>query len=229
MSNPLQSVKNARFSWTEALRRLAVTLPFFLLATIVLAMLSDPYTPRGTQANRALGSPVLIITAEPLRPAFEALVDWNRDQGCLTYVIALERLGVPDPSEEELAYLSTLCALKGVSSVLLGGDALLAGGGAGVSPSGVAELQGPRRPHVVPVPVSEAQALPDGFRVGRAPVRTLGEAWEFVDACRAHGQTLDRLLDQPVTHTFFAANAGPHGPAARENGKRYGAPRPESR
>jgi len=203
MSNLLRLKSSYRRFAPEAARRLAVTLPFFAVSLVVLARFSGPQADAYAPIAAASEQAVLIVTARPLAPAFEALVDWNRGQGCPTYVVSLERVGVPDPSEGELSYLSTFCALRGVSRILLGGDARIVADGGDLDPL---HYRPPSGPWVIPVSPGAARSLPDGFRMGRAPVRTLGEAWDFVAACRTSGKTLDVLLERPAAASFFAAH-----------------------
>ena len=135
---------------------------------------------------------VLIVTTERLHSPFRALELWNGSQGCQARLVTLG-----DPGGSDLAVrLGELCRDQGATDLLLGGDERLipllarADGGRG----GPAYADGTPRVFTVPA----RGMVPAGVRVSRAPVRDLGEAWAFVEACRTSGQTLDRLLAEPV-------------------------------
>src|SRR5262245_37824045 len=183
----------------SALRRLAVTLPFFVLAAGIMRVVAGPL-----DAPLPPSSPlVLIVTTEPLHPPFRALELWNGTQGCRARLVTLD-----DPSEINLAArLGEICRDEGATELLLGGDErlipLLARGGArGAGPA--CEDGNPRV-----FSVSTRDGLPVGVRVTRAPVHDLSEAWAFVEACRTNGQTLDRLLAEPM-----ASRTSPAEPVA---------------
>jgi len=165
-----------------------VTVPFFLVATAIMRMVAGPL-----DAPLPPSSPlVLIVTTERLHPQFRALELWNGTQGCRARLVTLD-----DPSETDLvARLGELCRDEGATNLLLGGDErlipLLAR--AGVNGAGPACEDG--APRVFSV--SARGDIPPTVRVSRAPVHDLGEAWAFVEACRTSGQTLDRLLAEPV-------------------------------
>jgi hypothetical protein len=172
----------------SALRRLAVTIPFFLVATAIMRVVAGPL-----DAPLPSSSPlVLIVTTERLHPPFRALELWNGTQGCRARLVTLEERGEGDL----LSRLGDLCRDEGATDLLLGGDErlipLLARAGArGAGPA--CEDGTPRV-----FPVSARGEIPPSVRVSRAPVHDLGEAWAFVEACRTSGQTLDRLLAEPV-------------------------------
>ena len=183
----------------SALRRLAVTVPFFFVASTIMRMVAGPL-----DAPLPPASPlVLIVTTEHLHSPFRALELWNGTQGCRARLVTLD-----DPSEMDVvSRLSGLCREEGATDLLLGGDErlipLLAR--AGARGAGPACADG--TPRVFSV--SARGDLPAGIRVTRAPVHDLGEAWAFVEACRTSGQTLDRLLSEPV-----AARTSPANPVA---------------
>jgi hypothetical protein len=154
-----------------------VTLPFFATAAVLLGVFGHPRQP--------VSSPVvLIVTTETLRPAFMALETWNDERGCPTRVLTLTDRGAP-------AWLDGLAvSRRDLRGLLLGGDraqvpGILEEGGLRPLRMGTWTASGPftaREPRLLGVPVL------------RAPVRDLGEAWAFFEACRASGKTLDRLL-----------------------------------
>jgi hypothetical protein len=169
-------------------RRLAVTLPFFSLAAVVLGLLSNPVIPDSSLADSP-SSLILIVTTESLHPAFRALEMWNRVQGCPSDIVSFE------PGSDRHAMVSRLAALcreRRATGLLLGGNTelvpLLLGPGGHLPPA--APGSGPR---ILPVPAPRA-LMPEGMTVGRAPVGDLAEAWAFVNACRTSGRTLDQLM-----------------------------------
>ena len=146
---------------------------------------------------------VLIVTTERLHPPFRALELWNGTQGCRARLVTLD-----DASEIDLvSQLSELCRDEGATELLLGGDERLIP----LLARGSARSGGPACEDGTPrvFSVSARGNLPVGVRVTRAPVHDLGEAWAFVEACRTSGQTLDRLLAEPV-----AARTSPADPVA---------------
>jgi len=176
----------------SVLRRLAVTVPFFVVAAAIMRMVAGPL-----DAPLPPSSPmVLIVTTERLHPPFRALELWNGTQGCRARLVTLD-----GSSETDLvARLSELCRDEGATDLLIGGDErlipLLAR--AGTRGAGPACEDGTPRVFTV----STRGDIPPQVRVSRAPVHDLGDAWEFVEACRTSGQTLDRLLAEPVAlHT----------------------------
>jgi len=173
----------------SALRRLAVTVPFFLVALAIMRVAAGPLDAPLSPSSSPL---VLIVTTERLHPPFRALELWNGTQGCRARLVTLD-----DPSETDiLSRLSELCRDEGATDLLLGGDErlipLLAR--AGVGGAGPACEDGTPRVFTV----STRGDIPPSVRVSRAPVHDVGEAWAFVEACRTSGQTLDRLLAEPV-------------------------------
>jgi len=183
-----------------AFRRLGVTVPFFALSAAVLGLLTRPVTPPSPPAHRS--STFLIVTTENLSPAFRALDGWNRSLGCPTRVVSLADTTGGPGAGDAVAWLGSFCALRGTSGLLLGGDENLVPFLSDRPPlARTAPAPGAGYPpDLVTVPCAPGEGVPPGLRVGRAPVRTLREAWAFVDACRASGRTLDRLLDSaPVT------------------------------
>lgn len=175
----------------SAARRLAVTVPFFATATVLLAFFSHP---EGVPVpgHAAAGGGILIVTTSDLDPAFRALESWNEQHGCAADVVTLPRRRTLDAAGLA-ATLSVLSRERGVSAILLGGDRRQLP----VSPadSRVPGLvAGATNLHIEPVPTPEAMALPSHLWMARAPVATLPEAWAFVDACRRNGKTLDQLI-----------------------------------
>ena len=173
----------------SALRRLAVTVPFFLVAAAIMRVAAGPLDAPLSPSASPL---VLIVTTERLHSPFRALELWNGTQGCRARLVTLD-----DPSQTNLATrLSTLCRDEGATDILLGGDErlmpLLARAGAGGA--GPACEDGTPRVFTV----AAHGSIPSSVRVSRAPVHDVGEAWAFVEACRTSGQTLDRLLAEPV-------------------------------
>ena len=141
-------------------------------------------------------SGVLIVTIDPLRPAFEALEDWNREQGCDSYVVSLPGdIGV-GRLQSHLVYLSSLCRRYGVQTVLLGGNHSLVPllwPEDSLSPI-VEEASASGRPKVEMIPTPTRWQGKEEFLLGRASVGNLDEAWDFVNACRIQGITLDLLI-----------------------------------
>jgi hypothetical protein len=173
----------------SALRRLAVTLPFFLVATAIMRVIALPLD----VSERTPRPLVLIVTTEHLHPPFRALEQWNGTQGCRTRLVTL----ADHPGTNVVSQLGALCREEGATGLLLGGDEQLIPLLAPFDRAGPAPGYAGGTPRVFPVPAGEA-AIPSGVRVSRAPVRDLGEAWAFVEACRTSGRTLDRLLAEPV-------------------------------
>lgn len=178
----------------SALRRLAVTVPFFLVATAIMRVIAGPLDISGPRTVPV----VLIVTTERLQSPFRALELWNGSQGCQARLVTLG-----DPRGLNLAErLNGLCRDQGATDLLLGGDEELIP----LLARADEELGGPAykdgTPRVFTVPARGV--VPAGVRVSRAPVRNVGEAWAFVEACRTSGQTLDRLLAEPL-----AARPGP--------------------
>jgi hypothetical protein len=173
-------------------RALAV-LPFFLLAALVLSLSGRSVAPPGGR-DLASTSPVVIATTRPLAPAFAALEEWNRKQGCPSYLLLVDDRAMSASPEEQIAYVSTLCARWGMAGILLGGDARHVPARA---PDGVAGQGAPGSPltwiRFVPSPAATGP-LSEGLPVRRVMVRNLDEAWAFVEACRVHGQTLDEIV-----------------------------------
>jgi hypothetical protein len=191
-----------------ALRRLGATVPFFALAAVVLGLMTRPVVPPSPPPERA--STFLIVTTENLSPAFRALDGWNRSQGCATRVVSLADTTGGEEAGDAVAWLGSFCALRGASGLLLGGDENLVPflpeppvPGAHSAPTPAPRFA----PGLITIPCPPGEGLPPGLRVGRAPVRTLREAWAFVEACRANGRTVDRLLD-PGTVSTASAGGG---------------------
>jgi hypothetical protein len=171
------------------MRRVAVTLPFFSTAAVVLGFFSNPTVP--PVAEVAPGSSlILIATTEPLGPAFHALESWNDFHGCASEMITLDdSYGDAKQTETRLA---ELCRQKGATGLLLGGHAellpVMPESGRILQPSSI-----PAAGILTRIPISSDSGL-WGLTVGRAPVRDLAEAWDFVNACRLSGRTLDELF-----------------------------------
>jgi len=174
----------------SAARRLAVTVPFFATAAVLLGFFARPQIVPGPAADGASGS-ILIVTTPDLNPAFRALQSWNRKHGCATDVYILPRPGSDDPGLG--AMLGVLCRQRGVRGLLLGGDRRqLPVTAADTRVRGLVSDRAGLRIESVPVP--EAAAMPAHLWMARAPVATLTEAWRFVEVCRENGQTLDVLM-----------------------------------
>jgi hypothetical protein len=170
----------------SALRRLAVTVPFFTLAGIVLTLFGHP-------RDAGVPQPVVVIVTSPaLHPAFDALENWNDAHGCPARVVTV---GV---GAEESSWSAGLTAqLPGyrIRGLLLGGDEAQVPGTPGDAvESSPPALGGETVPTVVPVPLTGREPAFRGVPVLRAPVRNLPEAWAFFESCRASGRTLDRIL-----------------------------------
>jgi hypothetical protein len=175
----------------SALRRLAVTAPFFLTAIAVLRMVAGPLD----VASEHAAPLVLIVTTERLHPAFRALELWNETQGCRARVVTLRGQYFDGTVTPRLA---ALCREEGATGVLLGGAEDLVPLLGGTRTSSYLSLPEGKAPRVVAVPMPAPQSMPTGILVGRAPVRDLEEAWAFVEACRTSGRTLDQLIAAPV-------------------------------
>lgn len=174
----------------SAARRLAVTVPFFATAAVLLGFFARPQSVSGPAADRESGS-ILIVTTPDLNPAFRALQSWNRRHGCATDVYTLPRLGSDAPGLETM--LGVLCRQRGIRGILLGGDRRqLPVTAADTRVRGLVSDRAGLR--IEPVPVPEAAAVPAHLWMARAPVATLTEAWRFVEICRENGQTLDVLM-----------------------------------
>ncbi len=192
----------------SALRRFGLTIPFLIVAVLVLAYFSAPVV-KGPGPVTGGESSFLIVTTETLRPAFEAFEVWNREQGCPVTLVSLPEGGSPKRVETMVAYLGALCALRGSTGLVLGGDRQLV---PFLEKEHVPAVESAARlsfasvaaPRLVPVPPSPGGFLPEGLRVSRAPVRDLDEAWAFVEACRASGRTLETLLATETIHSFTA-------------------------
>jgi hypothetical protein len=183
-----------RMKLRSALRRLAVTLPFFAVAAVIMGLFSDPLSP-GRPNPDGLSPLILIVTTESLHPAFKALDDWNRAHGCSSRLITLDGKRIPKSESGLMTRIGALCREQGVTGLLLGGDRrhvpLMHGRGRGqFNPETKTGM-----PQVVPIPTPPGVVMPAGLVVGRAPVRSLEEAWTFVNACRESGQTLDILIE----------------------------------
>jgi hypothetical protein len=187
----------------SASRRLAVTLPFFTLAAVLLGFFGRTTAPpRGLDPH---GSPlVLIVTTSSLRPAFEALQAWSDEEGCPTLMVALDR----DSAGGWMAQLGPICTQRGVTGLLLGGNRQLIPALSGPERSRAAPRSDPeeKAPRLIAVPTPSDGTMPQGMRVGRAVVDDLPQAWAFVEACRGSGRTLAELLDQ--TQTLADRDAG---------------------
>jgi len=175
----------------SALRRLAVTAPFFLTAAAVLRIVAAPLD---VSPERSVPL-VLIVTTERLHPAFRALELWNETQGCRARVVTLRGSDFQGTVAPRLA---ALCREAGATGVLLGGAEDLVPLLGGARTSSYLLLPEGKAPRVVAEPVPAPQSMPRGVLVGRAPVRDLEEAWAFVEACRTSGRTLDQLIAAPV-------------------------------
>jgi hypothetical protein len=192
----------------SALRRLGLTLPFFITAALVLIYFSAPVVHSPGPATGA-GASFLLVTTQGLRPAFEAFEDWNQEQGCRVTLVGLPDGDAPGRTEDMVTYLGALCALRGSTGLVLGGDRRLVpflereDASTPETVLGVS-LASSATPRLVPVPPSPRGLLPEGLRVGRAPVRDLTEAWAFVEACQASGRTLEWLLTGDAVHSFTA-------------------------
>jgi len=180
----------------EALRRLAVTVPFLVLAAVLLGFfgrttLPPRYGPDGTAL-------VLIVTTPSLSPAFQALRAWSDEQGCPTLMLTLDSESSLGSSQGWVRSLGPYCNSKGVTGLLLGGDRDLLpalGDQEGASsPPGHLDRQ-LFEPRLVAVPYPSDGTLPEGLLMGRALVNDISQAWAFVEACRGSGQTLPQLLD----------------------------------
>jgi hypothetical protein len=177
----------SRMRVRSALRRLAVTLPFFGTAAVVLTLFGNPPLPPGDES--AL---ILIVTNSTLNPAFAELEDWNRAQGCRSELLTLD--AGPPNERRFVEELGALCRERGVTGLILGGNRrqlpLMSGSGRGQFPgpdeNGIARL--------VPIPTPRRSPIPSDLAMGRVPVGTLDEAWAFVEACRQSGETLDQLF-----------------------------------
>lgn len=169
-------------------RRLAVTIPFFSLAAVVLGLLGNPAIPE-TPFVDASPSLVLIVTTESLDPAFRALGAWNQVQGCPADIVSIP----PGFDHRATASrLAALCRQRQATGLLLGGNSELVP--FLMEPGSVQPPSAPGGgPRILPVPALLA-GLPQGVAVGRAPVGDLDEAWAFVNACRTSGRTLDQLI-----------------------------------
>ncbi len=180
---------------------MAVVLPFAGLALALLWWAGPTVVPADTgTVGRAGEQPVLLVSPRAHLPAFTALVEWNREQGCRAYVVTVPDHDLLDPASPELTYLAGLCALRGVRFLVLGGS----------SNTGEVMLADPLV-RLQLEPVNGSDHFPDGFRLGRVPVRSPEEAWLFVEACRAQGMTLDHLLHPETPSTFFAQVGMPVG------------------
>jgi hypothetical protein len=170
----------------SALRRLAVTLPFFTLAGIVLTLFGRP-------REAVVSQPVvLIVTSPALHPAFDALETWNDAHGCPARVVTL---GTGDDERSWAAQLVERFPGYRIRGLLLGGDEAQVPAAAGVPGDGaLTPRSGASVPTVVPVPLVAREPELHGVPVLRAPVRDLPEAWAFFESCRASGRTLDRIL-----------------------------------
>jgi hypothetical protein len=180
----------------SALGRLAVTVPFLFLATALLGFFAAPLVPADDGRGITTSTGVLIVTIDPLRAPFEALDDWNRQQGCSSYVVTLTGQGRLVPHESQLLYLGNLCSRYRVQTVLLGGNPSLVPllGPEEADPARGASTES--RPEVELLPAPSRWPENEGLRLGRAPVGNLEEAWAFVNACRSQGLTLDQLLEE---------------------------------
>ena len=105
----------------SALRRLGLTIPFFAVAALVLIRFSSPVV-HPPASPTAMGSSFLLVTTDGLRPAFEALEDWNHEQGCRVALVSLPDGSAPGRIEDMVTYLGALCALRGSTGLVLGGD-----------------------------------------------------------------------------------------------------------
>lgn len=173
-------------------RRLAVTVPFFIIAALVLGFLGDPVIPE--RSRPADASPlVLIVTTEAFHQPFHALETWNQARGCPVKVVTIEGLEKGSRTDTEVD-LAEACRELGATGLLLGGTSALIP----LFPSSFRIQTGSakesRAPEILPVPPGHEQPFLKEVPVGRAPVADLAEAWAFVEACRTSGQTLDYLI-----------------------------------
>lgn len=178
----------------SVLRRVGVTLPFFSTAAVVLGFFSNPAVPPVAE-DVTDPSLILIATTKPLGPAFHALESWNDSRGCAAELVTLDDSFFENAGKAE-ARLAGLCREKGATGLLLGGHAELLP----VMPESGRILQPSAFPGggaLTRVPISADSGL-WGLTVGRAPVRDLAEAWDFVNACRLSGRTLDDLFTVDV-------------------------------
>jgi hypothetical protein len=170
-------------------RRLAVTLPFFAVSAVVLGFFSNPTVPGSADLDDP-SSLVLIVTTESLHPAFRALEIWSQAHGCPSDVVAL---GSGFEARAGVFYLASLCRERRATSLLLGGDSHILPMMSGAAGERVApgSTGGPR---ILLVPTPRKGVIPEGVAVGRAPVKDLAEAWDFVNAVRTSGLNLDQLI-----------------------------------
>lgn len=178
----------------SVISRLAVTLPFFALAALLLGGFADPVPPQPL-AN-VDGAPILIVTTSELRPAFTALESWNRRQGCETVVLELDRRVTR--LDDQMGYLGAVCARRGIRALLIGGNDALMPVRRDFGEIEPASTKPSLR--LLPLDPILGTPLPHGIRLGRVPVATLSEAWEFVEACQSSGETLDRLVTPLPTY-----------------------------
>jgi hypothetical protein len=192
----------------SATPRAFAVLSLLLFSALVLALAGHPVVPPPGPFE-AQGSPVVVATTPPLLPAFEALEEWNRQEGCPSYLLLVDEGAMSVSPEEQIAYVSTLCARWGMAGILLGGDARHVPAWV---PDGVAGEGAPGSPltwiRFVPSPAVPG-TISDGVPVRRAMVRNLEEAWAFVEACRRHGQTLDELVTGGVVGPVAGWRAAP--------------------
>jgi len=190
-----------------AARRLAVTVPFFTVAGVLLGFFSRPETPAEPRVETPARG-VLIVTTADLDPAFRALETWNEERGCPAEVYTVPRLNLRS-GPGLAATLGVLSRERGVNAILLGGDRRQL-------PVTVADSRDPLSRtsaglRIEPVPTPDAVAMPAHLWMGRAPVTTLPEAWAFVEACRSNGKTLDELIRSGGT--FASVPPSVHRPA----------------
>lgn len=174
----------------SVLRRAGVTLPFFSTAAVVLGFFSNPAAPPVVE-HASNPSLILIATTKSLGPAFHALESWNDSRGCAAELITLDESFFENAGRAE-SRLASLCREKGATGLLLGGHTELLP----VMPESDRIVQPSSTPMgkaLTRIPIAADSGL-WGLTVGRAPVRDLTEAWEFVNACRLSGRTLDELF-----------------------------------
>jgi len=180
----------------SASRRLGMATPFLVLAASVLTLWGTPHLP--LPIPPAESPPlVLIVTTSSLSPAFEALDSWNEERGCRAVVITLPDEDARNHPERILASLRAVCARAGVTGLLLGADQRLLpfpGRSGDVLPSLIPSAWAGETPTLAPLLAPSHGWLPSGLCVGRAEVKSLPEAWAFVESCRGSGETLDVLL-----------------------------------
>jgi len=207
----------------SASRRIAMAMPFLLLSAVVLGLWG---TPRLPASDPALGDPplVIILTTKSLSPAFRALETWNEAQGCRIMLVTVRDEEAREHPERVLASLREVSLRGGVTGLLLGADHRLlplpSRSGIPV-PTLVPSAWAEEAPLLAPLVGAPDVNLPSGLSAGRAEVRSLPEAWAFVEFCQRTGETLDVLLQkaqlragnpEPLLSPLYARAASPVAP-----------------